>query len=126
MTNNRADRKIDAVSSPKRIKLQQAFGEAAYDQWSCIIFLLALTYGWCVSYPVAYLVGSFIASYYLYSMPPLRLKRVFFFSKSFIAFNSVASALAGFSVRRHSARFSLARCDYCHGHTYQRHPVHRP
>ena len=49
-----------------------------------------------VSVDVFYFITFFIGNYWLYSMPPMRLKRVPVFSKFIIAFNSFLMALLGF------------------------------
>ena len=97
MINNCADVRIDSVSNKERPLVTGAIPQATYQRISQVFLVLALIYASAVSIIHLFCVAAFMGNYYLYSMPPLRLKRLPVLSKSLIAINSFLLFLAGFS-----------------------------
>lgn len=96
MTNNLADDTIDRVSNPKRPLPAGTISRSLYTQLAWVFFFLALLYAGAAHFRDFFFIGVFIAAYFLYSMPPLRLKRIPFFSKLAISGNSFLLFLLGF------------------------------
>jgi len=64
-----------------------------------LIFLgLALFYAGVVNFPTFFIISLFIGNYFLYSAPPLRIKRIPFFSKLLISLNSLILIILGFFI----------------------------
>ena len=96
ITNNFADYDIDRVSNPKRPLFNTTVNIDVYQKLAWIFLGLALFYSAIVDFTTLFLIVLFIGIYYLYSMPPIRFKRVTFFSKLAISTNSLALTLLGF------------------------------
>jgi len=95
--NNIADYDIDLISNPDRPLINKSIEIDLYKKLAVLFLFLSLFYSALVSFTVFFLVLLFIGNYFIYSMPPLRLKRITFFSKLIIAINSLAFALMGYS-----------------------------
>jgi len=96
MTNNLADDTIDRVSNPGRPLPAGTISRPLYTQLAWVFFFLALLYAGAAHFRDFFFIGVFIAAYFLYSMPPLRLKRIPFFSKLAISGNSFLLFLLGY------------------------------
>ncbi len=98
ITNNLADINIDKISNENRphINPKSIITKEEYTGLAWISLALALIYGAAAGPDTLFMIILFISSYILYSMPPLRLKRVPFFSKLFIGINSFAMMLLGY------------------------------
>jgi homogentisate phytyltransferase/homogentisate geranylgeranyltransferase len=97
ITNNMSDVTIDKVSNPERPLAASRITPEVY-KWAAWITLgLSLGLALAVNFRVFFLIGVFIGNYFLYSMPPLRLKRVPFFSKLAILLNSGVLVAVGFT-----------------------------
>jgi 4-hydroxybenzoate polyprenyltransferase len=107
MTNNLADLKIDQVSSPKRPLIKNEIPKKQYQNLSWVILILTLVYSGIVSFESLFLILLFTGNYFLYSMPPLRLKRVPLLSKLVISGNSLIVLLAGYSLSTDITKFPL-------------------
>jgi 4-hydroxybenzoate polyprenyltransferase len=94
-TNNLADYEIDKISNKARPLVSQRIKRQDYIRLSWIFLAAALFYASAVNFIVFFIISLFIGNYFLYSMPPLRLKRVPFFSKLFISVNSLALFILG-------------------------------
>jgi 4-hydroxybenzoate polyprenyltransferase len=108
MTNNLADLKIDQVSSPKRPLIKNEVPKKQYQNLSWVLLILAFIYSGIVSFESLFLILLFTGNYFLYSMPPLRLKRVPFLSKLLISGNSLIVLLVGYSLSTDITKFPLA------------------
>jgi len=97
ITNNLADIDIDKITNKKRPSVSKSIPVEYYKQLSWIFLLLAIVYSWAVDFTSLFLMLLFIGNYFLYSMPPFRLKRVPFFSKLFIAINSLVLLALGYT-----------------------------
>jgi len=98
ITNNLADIGTDRISNPGRPSVTGVIERTAYRRIAWISLAAALLYASAAGSVIFLFVSVFMAGYFLYSMPPLRLKRVPFFSKGLIAMNSIVLMLAGFSL----------------------------
>ena len=95
-TNNLADLRIDAVSSSQRPTVSGAIPLPHYRLVPWFFFLGAIIYSWVVNFSAFFIIVVFMSVYFLYSMPPFRLKRIPVFSKFFIVFNSILLLGLGF------------------------------
>jgi len=96
ITNNLTDFEIDKVVSSKRPLVSKKILKRDYRLIAGIFFILSLIYSVIVSFEALFLITLFIGNYFLYSMPPLRLKRIPFFSKLFISLNSLILFMLGY------------------------------
>lgn len=94
--NNIADYDIDLISNPDRPLTKKNIEIGLYKKLAILFLFLSLFYTALVNFTVFSLTVLFIGNYFIYSMPPLRLKRITFFSKLTIAINSLAMALLGY------------------------------
>lgn len=100
ITNNIADYEIDKISNKNRplIKSKAGITLKLYKNVAWASFFLALIYSLFVSI-TAFIIALFgILNYLLYSMPPLRLKRIPIVSKLAISVNSLLALLLGYSL----------------------------
>jgi 4-hydroxybenzoate polyprenyltransferase len=96
ITNNITDLKIDKISNPLRPSVQQLIPLKQYNQLAVLFLCLSVYTAAIVSWKFVFLVSIFIGVYYLYSIPPLRLKRVLLFSKFLIGFNTLIVFVYGY------------------------------
>ncbi|OFZ20316.1 MAG: hypothetical protein A2X94_02820 [Bdellovibrionales bacterium GWB1_55_8] len=96
MTNNLVDSGIDAIANPGRPIPAGAIPPDRYKSTSWIVLGLAVSYAALAGFYPLFMILLFVGGYFLYSMPPLRLKTVPFFSKVIIAFNSLTLVIFGF------------------------------
>ncbi len=94
--NNLADREIDVINNKKTPLLENDISLKDYRTISWLFFVLSVVYAWVVGFFALFAILLFIACYWLYSMPPLRFKRITFFSKIAIAFNSLILVMLGY------------------------------
>ncbi|MBI5150562.1 MAG: UbiA family prenyltransferase [Candidatus Omnitrophica bacterium] len=104
-TNNIADYDIDVITNPGRPTVTRVIPAQDYQYFPWLFFTLAVIYSGAINLISLFLVLVFMGNYFLYSMPPLRLKRVTFFSKLLISFNSLVLVLLGHLF--HSGDFAL-------------------
>ncbi len=98
ITNNIVDYDIDKISNNNRPLIESKINNGIYCRLSWIILFIALFYPLMVSFKAFFMILLFIGNYFLYSMPPLRLKRIPLFSKMIIAFNSLILVMLGFII----------------------------
>lgn len=96
ITNNIEDYEIDKITNKNRLYVSNAITRSHYKRISWILLALSLLYSSMTGFSGLFLIVSFIGSYFLYSMPPLRLKRITFFSKLPISFGSLVLIMLGF------------------------------
>ena len=96
ITNNIEDIEIDKVCNRNRPTITGAIPIAHYTQIAWSSLGLSLLYASAVSIEILFLILLCIGNYFIYSMPPYRLKRVPLFSKLIIAFNTLACFLMGY------------------------------
>jgi 4-hydroxybenzoate polyprenyltransferase len=95
ITNNFTDYDIDRITNPGRPLFNATVNIDVYRRIAWIFLGLALFYSAIVNFTTLFIIVLFIGNYYLYSMPPVRFKRVTFFSKLAISMNSLALTLLG-------------------------------
>ena len=96
--NNIYDIAPDSINSPKRPLIT---GEIALQQYQYLGFIFmasALLYAFIVGSQILLMIGTMMGSYYLYSAPPIRFKRVPVLSKLFISLNSFAAIMLGYFI----------------------------
>jgi 4-hydroxybenzoate polyprenyltransferase len=99
VTNNLEDRRIDAVTNPGRPLFARGIEAEAYARTAVPFLLLAVFIGMLVR-PIALLsMLLFCGLYYLYSVPPLRIKRLTLLSKLVIGANALNVFLLGWHLR---------------------------
>jgi 4-hydroxybenzoate polyprenyltransferase len=96
--NNIADYDIDKISNSDRPLVKKSIEIGLYKKLAILFLSLSLFYPMLVSFTAFFLTILFIGNYYIYSMSPLRLKRITFFSKLIIAINSLTIVLMGYSL----------------------------
>lgn len=97
ITNNLSDVAIDAVSNPERPLVAGHITPETYKRVAWVTLGLSLGLALAVNYRALFFVAVFIGNYFIYSMPPLRLKRIPLFSKLTVLFNSLALIMLGFT-----------------------------
>jgi 4-hydroxybenzoate polyprenyltransferase len=102
VTNNIVDYEIDKISNHERPLITGNIRLDMYRKLAWVFFGLAMVYAVVVNFVTLFFILLFIGNYFLYSMPPLRLKRITFFSKLAISINSLALAMLGFLTITHS------------------------
>ncbi|MFH0804541.1 MAG: UbiA family prenyltransferase, partial [Candidatus Zambryskibacteria bacterium] len=95
-TNDVADVSIDKISNPNRPITKNAVEEAEMSGSGHIWLMVALLGSWSVGYYPFFMNLVFTAAYYIYSVPPLRLKRVPMLSSFLISVACLSTVLAGF------------------------------
>lgn len=96
MTNNITDLNIDKISNPKRPLANNInVNLHSYKIIAWCAFTISLVLAWAADFVVLYFIAIFIFNYFIYSMPPLRLKRLPILSKLPIAVNSFMVFLLG-------------------------------
>ncbi len=70
-----------------------------YGQLSLVFFTGAIIYSSAVHFRALFLISVFIGNCFIYSVPPLRLKRIPFFSKIFISLNIFILVILGHTFR---------------------------
>jgi 4-hydroxybenzoate polyprenyltransferase len=104
VTNNMADIEIDRISNPKRPLFTKEIDPKKYLSTAPYFLALSLLFAVLAGFDYLFVMIVIIGNYYLYSMPPLRLKRVPVLSKGVIAVNSVGVIILGYLARGHSPR----------------------
>jgi 4-hydroxybenzoate polyprenyltransferase len=98
VTNNIVDYNIDKISNKERPLFKENFPLKDYILFGIICLILSLFGAFIVSYLGFFFIFLFIGNYFIYSMPPIRLKRIPIFSKLTISLNSLFLTLLGFSL----------------------------
>jgi len=96
ITNNITDYNLDKINSPERPLTSNKIPMGHYRIMAVIFFLLACIYSLAVHFVPFMMIFSFMAFYFIYSMPPFRLKTVPILSKFIIAVNSLTMIMMGF------------------------------
>ncbi|MFP4050469.1 MAG: UbiA family prenyltransferase [Thermoplasmata archaeon] len=94
--NNIEDIEIDKVTNKERPLISGDFDERTYKNLSWAILFVIFLYAFSISEVFLFLLLTYIASYFIYSAQPLRLKRIPFLSKGFISINSLLLVLGGY------------------------------
>jgi 4-hydroxybenzoate polyprenyltransferase len=102
ITNNIEDQEIDKITNKNRPLIKESVKLEEYKKIAYLTLSFALIYAGIVGFKFFFLVFLFIGNYFVYSMPPLRLKKVPFLSKLFIALNSLITIMMGFLITNFS------------------------
>jgi 4-hydroxybenzoate polyprenyltransferase len=94
--NNIADYEIDKISNPLRPHVIGSIPPRIYAMTGYITLIAALFYAYLVGAKALTVILFSIAVYYIYSMPPIRFKRILLFSKLAIAGNSLVLIILGY------------------------------
>ena len=94
--NHIVDTHIDTISNPERPLIANTISLNSYKVLAYLSLCLSLFYAAVVSVHVFFVATVVIASYYIYSMPPIRFKRVLIFSKLVFSLNSIILILLGY------------------------------
>jgi 4-hydroxybenzoate polyprenyltransferase len=95
-TNDAVDVAIDSVSNAGRPLVTGALSVGISRATNAFFLAWALIGGFVAGYWTLFLILVFLAAYYVYSIPPLRLKRVPILATFLIALASLSAAMAGF------------------------------
>lgn len=96
VVNALADVNIDKVSNPNRSLIDGTIPRDHFIKVGIISFFLACLYASVIDQIAFLIILLVMGSYFIYSAPPLRLKRIFFFSKFWISFNSLILIILGY------------------------------
>ena len=96
--NNLEDVKIDQISNPDRPLVKGTISIHQYKEFSYIFIILSLVFAAIVDFKALFFITTFIGNYFLYSVRPLRLKRIPIVSKFFISLNSLLLVMMGYSL----------------------------
>src|SRR5207253_1989736 len=96
VTNNIADQEIDRISNQARPLISGMISLHVYNCIGYASLFIALIYAAAAGASALFLISLMIVSYYIYSMPPIRFKRVLIISKLAISVNSLAMILLGY------------------------------
>jgi 4-hydroxybenzoate polyprenyltransferase len=95
-TNDLADTAIDAVSNQGRPLVTGGLTQTDMQNTALLSGMLMSLGALSLGSYATFFVGTFTAAYYVYSMPPLRLKRVPLFAQAFVGAASLSVILLGF------------------------------
>lgn len=98
ITNNMADLAIDTISNPHRPLVQKRVDVLIYELAGYISFGISLYYSLLAGAKTFFLILFVSGIYYLYSMPPLRYKRVILVSKLTVSLASLALVVMGYLI----------------------------
>lgn len=96
ITNNFTDQPIDCISNPQRPLITASIPLQNYLYIALSSLFLALVYAAFVNGKALFIILVMLANYFIYSMFPIRFKRVLLFSKLAISLNSLAAVLLGY------------------------------
>lgn len=95
ITNNLADVKIDVIANPNRPTIKEKLPNSYYKNLAVFSFVFALIFSISINFKTFAFILIFIGNYFIYSLPPLRLKRVPLFSKLLISTNAMIIFILG-------------------------------
>lgn len=95
ITNNMADLDTDSISNAGRPLVRGALSAQEYRVLAFLALGVALTCALASGFITFLVICFFIGNYFLYSMPPLRLKKLTYVSKLLIILNSAVLVLLG-------------------------------
>jgi 4-hydroxybenzoate polyprenyltransferase len=95
-TNDLADIAIDAVANTERPLVTGDVTKEEIKPANIVLLIWSLTGAFILGYWTLFLVACFTAAYYVYSVPPLRLKRVPILATLLISLACLAAVMAGF------------------------------
>jgi len=96
ITNDISDVSIDIISNSNRPLIEKKIRPKEYLNLSYYVLIFALLIAAFVDFISIFFIACFIALYFVYSMPPLRFKRVPVLSKLVISLNSLLLVIWGY------------------------------
>lgn len=94
--NDIVDVDIDAISNTHRPLVMHKLSIQDFQNYNVFFLCWALIGGWLTGYYNFFLICVFTAAYYIYSAPPLRLKRLPFVATFLIGIASLGAVMTGF------------------------------
>lgn len=94
--NNLEDYENDKISNRKNSIISKTISFKTYRKISLIPLIFAVVYSLSVNFQTFFIILLFIGNYFLYSVKPLRLKRIPILSKLIISINSLVLVMLGF------------------------------
>lgn len=98
ITNNIEDLEADKLSNPMRPLVQMRISKKPYLKIAVLCQVYALILAAFAGFPELLTISAISLVYFLYSVPPFRLKRYVIFAKFLIGVNSFIVALYGFLI----------------------------
>jgi 4-hydroxybenzoate polyprenyltransferase len=95
-TNDLADTTIDAMTNTDRPLVTGSLSAGDIRSANIVFLIWAMIGGFILGYWTLFLIACFTAAYYVYSVPPLRLKRVPILASFLISLACLSAAMAGF------------------------------
>lgn len=96
--NDLTDRRIDAITNPTRPLPVRSISESRYRQIGILFFIVSVLFSSIVSVKAMLFLLAYQAIAWIYSMPPLRLKRIPVVATALSAAAGISVLLAGYSV----------------------------
>lgn len=96
VTNDLVDEPIDAISNTSRPLITGALTKKMMQDAGLVTGLLALAGALTLGSYATFWILAFTATYYIYSVPPLRLKRIPILASAFIGIATLTMMLLGF------------------------------
>lgn len=94
--NDVYDIKTDSISNPARPLIKKTITVKEQNLINLFLFVFIITALATINYLVLVLFLLFQAVYFIYSVPPLRLKKIFGLSSLLVGFNALLILMAGF------------------------------
>ncbi|MBI5620158.1 UbiA family prenyltransferase [Candidatus Gottesmanbacteria bacterium] len=111
--NDIFDIKIDKISNQRRPLVKKFIDRENYKIYSVLFFILSLIIASLINFAVANMILYFMVAYsFIYSAPPLRLRRFLIIPNVIIGLCSVLAVLFGFSAIVNSKTFALMPLHY--------------
>ena len=98
VTNDVNDVQIDKISNPNRPMVTRTIPKKTYESVARTTLYLALLYSASVNMLSFAVISIVLLNYYIYSAPPLRLKRYLYVSKFVISINTMLILLLGYGI----------------------------
>jgi len=102
ITNNIVDQDIDRLSNQSRPLITGNISFNTYLTIGIAAALLALVYAIAINLNALLIISTIMVTYSLYSLPPLRFKRIPVVSKLVISGNSLVIILLGYLLQHHN------------------------
>ncbi len=94
--NDLVDVDIDAISNKQRPLVTGSITSTQMKHVNTLLFILMLLCGYLAGHHALFAILTFTGAYYIYSAPPLRLKRIPIVQSLLVAFATVAIFVGGF------------------------------
>lgn len=112
LVNDHYDKKIDKVSNAERPFIQESIHSHEAAAIGLTLATLILTGAVLLNYQTFVMLLAFQVLYFLYSSPPLHLKRNFVFSSAILGLTALVVAMAGFFLVSRSQQWAAFSMKY--------------